>query len=84
MVHRVQIRRGAQKQLNRIQEEHRQRVIEAVYGLSEGPRPRNSRKLQGPEGYRLRVGDYRALYRVDDEAREVLVAEVWHRKRDYR
>ena len=84
MVYRVQIRRRAQKQLNRIQEEHRERIIEAVYALSKDPRPHNSRKLEGREGYRLRVGDYRALYRIDDETREVLVAEVWHRQRDYR
>jgi mRNA interferase RelE/StbE len=84
MVYRVQIRRRAQKQLNRIQEEHRERTIEAVYALSKDPRPRNSRKLEGREGYRLRVGDYRALYRVNDETQGVLVAEIWHRQRDYR
>lgn len=55
-----------------------------MYALSKDPRPRNSRKLEGREGYRLRIGDYRVLYRVDDETQGVLVAEIWHRQRDYR
>ncbi len=84
MAYRVGIRRGAQKQLDRIHAQHRQRIMESVFTLSEDPRPQGSRKLRGREGYRLRVGDYRVLYRIDDEAREVLIAEVWHRQRDYR
>jgi mRNA-degrading endonuclease RelE of RelBE toxin-antitoxin system len=41
-------------------------------------------KLEGREGRRLRVGDYRVLYRVDDNQQEVLILEVWHRQSDYR
>ncbi len=84
MAYRVDIRRRAQKQLNRIREDYRERIITAVYALSEDPRPRNSRKLQDREGHRLRVGDYRVLFTVDDDCREVFVAEVWHLQRNYR
>ena len=84
MAYRIEIRRSAQKQLNRIQEDDRERIITAVYALSDDPRPRNSRRLQNREGYRLRVGDYRVLYTLDDDREEVLVAEVWHRQRGYR
>lgn len=84
MAYRVEVRRRAQKQLTRIQEGDREGIISAVYALSEDPRPRNSRKLQDREGYRLRVGNYRVLYAINDARREVLVAEVWHRQRGYR
>ena len=85
MVYRVRIRRGAQKQLARIQPAYQRRIIEAIYTLAEDPRPfPQSVKLEGREGRRLRVGDYRVLYRVDDNQQEVLILEVWHRQSDYR
>ncbi len=84
MAYQVRIARNAQKQINRIQAENRERILEALLTLPEDPRPRNSKKLQGREGYRLRIGTYRVLYRIDDELSEILVAEVWHRQRDYR
>jgi mRNA interferase RelE/StbE len=59
-------------------------VIGAINVLAENPHPRNSRKPQNREGYRLRIEDYRVLYTVDDDRREEFVAEVWHRQRGYR
>ena len=85
MAYRIQVRRGAQKQLDRIDPRYRERIIEAVYKLSEDPKPfPASMKLEGREGRRLRVGNYRVLYRIDDRLSEVLVLEIWHRQRDYR
>lgn len=52
--------------------------------LAEDPRPRNCRKLQGREGWRIRVGDYRVIYEIDDTTREVLVVTLVHRKDIYR
>jgi mRNA interferase RelE/StbE len=78
------VRRRAQKQLTRIREDYRDRIITAVYALSGDLRPRNSRKLRDREGYRLRIGDYRVLYVVNVDRRQVLVAEVWHRQRGHR
>lgn len=56
----------------------------AIDALAEDPKPPGAIKLQGREGYRLRVGDYRVLYRVDDEAQEVLITRVGHRRNVYR
>ncbi len=84
MAYEVRISRNAQKQLRGIQAENRERILEVLLTLPGDPRPRNSKKLQGREGYRLRVGVYRILYRIDEGQREILVAEVWHRQRDYR
>jgi len=48
------------------------------------PRPSRCRKLTGRDGYRLRVGDYRVLYEVDDSDRAVVVLHVGHRSNVYR
>ncbi|MDP9410278.1 MAG: type II toxin-antitoxin system RelE/ParE family toxin [Actinomycetota bacterium] len=84
MAYRVLIRRKAQRQLDKIRREDRQRIIEAVFGLADDPRPRGTRSLRGQPGYRLRVGDYRAIYEVDDEALVVTILAVGHRRDVYR
>ena len=69
MPHEVGIRRKAQKQLARIQPQDRDRVGAAMYGLSEDPRPHDARKMRGTGGledWRLRVGDYRVVYRITE------------------
>ena len=75
----------AEKRLSRLPAREYERVLQAVVNLAEDPRPRNSRKLQGRVGWRIRVGgDYRAVYEIDDTAREVLVVALGHRKDIYR
>lgn len=62
-----------------------ERVLSAIRGLAEDPRPHpQSKNLQGREDRRLRVGSYRVIYAVDEERQEVYVVEVFHRQRDYR
>ena len=61
------------------------RILEVIDSLSENPRPRQSSKLKDTERtYRLRVGDYRVIYQIDDEIKEVIVFHVRHRKDVYR
>ncbi|MDQ3207136.1 MAG: type II toxin-antitoxin system RelE/ParE family toxin [Gemmatimonadota bacterium] len=48
------------------------------------PRPHGYEKLSGQEHYRVRQGDYRVVYSVDDETRTVLVVKVGHRRDVYR
>jgi mRNA interferase RelE/StbE len=83
--YRVSIARKAQKQLARFPASAQGRLEAAIMDLAHDPRPRRkSRKLSGSEDeWRLRVGDYRAVYAVDDEGREVVVLEVFHRQRGY-
>jgi mRNA interferase RelE/StbE len=61
------------------------RLIEKVKSLATQPRPLGSEKLAGrPNLYRVRQGNYRVIYSVDDEARVVDVVKVGHRKDVYR
>ena len=84
--YRVSIPRKTQKQINRFPASVRDRLEAAIRELADGPRPRRrSRKLSGAEDeWRLRVGDYRVIYAVDDEEREIIILEVFHRQRGYR
>ena len=84
MAYRVSIRRKAQKQLDAIQEQYRERIIAGVFALDEDPRPPGCRKLRGREEWRIRVGDYPAIYEIDDEAREVIILDIGHRRNIYR
>lgn len=80
----VRLTRKAEKQLARLPEEEYRRVSKALLGLENDPRPPNARKLQIREDYRLRIGVYRALYKIEDAQRAVLVTRVGHRRDVYR
>lgn len=61
------------------------RIDACILALAENPRPPGSRKMQGMEDtYRVRVGAYRVVYRIDDADRIVLVTRIGHRREVYR
>ena len=60
------------------------RITTAVESLGREPRPTGAVKLAGRDDYRIRVGDYRIVYAVDDTKRLVLVARIAHRREVYR
>jgi mRNA interferase RelE/StbE len=74
----------ADRQLERLDIEVHDRVLSVILALGDGSHPVGSAKLKGRDGYRVRIGDYRALYLVDAEAREVTVYRVAHRREVYR
>jgi len=60
------------------------KIAQALEALAQNPRSHHSIKLSGGEGYRLRVGDYRILYDIDDLAKKVIVYRIKHRREAYR
>jgi mRNA interferase RelE/StbE len=58
--------------------------LAAIDGLGDDPRPRGVTKLAGRDDLRIRLGDYRVVYAVDDNKRFVLVARIAHRREVYR
>ena len=84
MSYDLSINRRAQKQINRLPAEIRQRVRRSVLDLAQNPRPAGTRRLQGRAGWRIRIGDYRAIYEIDDERRVIEVLNVAHRRESYR
>ena len=82
-VYRVRFRsRSVRKELDGLDDETYLRIVAAIHRLRENPRPPSKKKLTGQEVYRIRLGDYRVLYSVDDKAKEVRIEAV--RKRDER
>ena len=59
-------------------------IRDAIRGLAESPRPTGCLKLTGREGWRLRVGDYRVVYEINDQEKSVTVLHVGHRRDVYR
>ena len=84
MSYEVLVEWRARKVVARLPQAVYDRVMRAIEDLAEDPRPRQNRQLQGSRARRLRVGDYRIVYDVDDDTLEVFVAEVWDRQRGYR
>lgn len=62
----------------------RERVGTAIESLAAEPRPRGVVKLAGRDDFRIRVGEYRIVYAVDDAEQVVLVARIAHRREAYR
>jgi mRNA interferase RelE/StbE len=84
-VHEVLLERGAEKDLNRLAPDLFQRVVVATRGLKNSTRPPGSKKLAGsPGGWRVRVGDYRIIYDIDDKTKCVRILRVRHRREVYR
>ncbi|MGH3981354.1 MAG: type II toxin-antitoxin system RelE family toxin [Pseudonocardiaceae bacterium] len=83
--YRVEITRDALRVLAKLDKPVRRRVQAAIDGLTEQPRPPGMIALQGlRRAYRLRVGDYRVIYTVDDSRLVVLVVDIGHRREIYR
>jgi len=82
--YKVQIKRTAQKQIDKLPLSVARRVVSKIRDLSDNPRPPGSRKIVGSENtWRIRVGNYRILYTVEDDILLVEVIRVRHRKDSY-
>jgi mRNA interferase RelE/StbE len=82
--YRVEILASAKRYLDRLTLILFQRVMAHTTALGEDPRPAGAQKMSGAERYRIRVGDYRIIYKVDDASRVVTVTQIGHRRDVYR
>lgn len=84
-MYRVFLLRAAEKDLSRLSARLFDRMLATIQALATDPRPHGCRKLTGSDtDWRIRVGDYRIVYEIDDAAREVRVNRVRHRREVYR
>jgi len=84
MPYTVYLKRSAEKELARLPAEIHDRVVKRLISLRDNPHPSGAKKLLGREGYRIRVGDYRILYVINEKERKVEVVSIAHRKEVYR
>ena len=80
----IEIKKSAAKEIEKLPKTMMLRVLEKIKGLSLEPRPLGCKKLSGDEKYRIRVGNYRILYSIEDDILVVYVVKVGHRREIYK
>ncbi len=82
--YKVLLKKSAAKELEKVPEKDRKKIIKNIRDLSLDPRPQGVKKLSGQEKYRIRQGNYRILYQIVDEELIIYVVGVGHRKDIFR
>lgn len=81
----VYLERSAERDLKRISKGEFSKIIAHIKSLTQNPRPIGCHKIIGSKGdWRIRVGDYRVIYEIDEKTKVVKVFKVKHRKEAYR
>lgn len=80
----ISLKKSAVKELGDIPKKELQKIIKKIQALSSDPRPQGSQKLSDKEQYRIRQGDYRVIYAIDDDSFAVHIIKVGHRREIYR
>lgn len=82
-MYRIVIEKYAEKQLAKISPPYFDKIVTAIQSLAENPRPHGYKKLKGRPGYRIRIGDYRVIYKIEDAVLTVYVIDIGNRKNIY-
>jgi mRNA interferase RelE/StbE len=83
--YKLSLKPSVEKDLRSLRKDLVTRIWARITALANNPFPKNVVKLTGAEQlYRIRVGEYRVIYTVDNQAREVIVQHVRHRREAYR
>ena len=84
-VYSLLFKRQVEKDFRKIDRRYRKKILYEIEGLKKLPRPSNSRKMTNTEiTYRLRVGDYRVIYQIDDDAKVITIFYVRQRQDAYK
>ena len=79
----IEIKKSAAKEIRKLPNEALKRVLSKIESLQSNPRPAGCKKLSGDEKYRIRVGVYRILYKIEEKKLIVYVVKVGHRREVY-
>ncbi|MGB3203883.1 MAG: type II toxin-antitoxin system RelE/ParE family toxin [Crinalium sp.] len=85
MTYQIELTKGALKQLKKLPTDIRERIDLKIQELAVNPRPDGVKKIEGDLSlYRIRIGDYRVIYQIQDDVLLVIVVKVKHRREVYR
>jgi len=84
MRYKIEIVPSAERQFRKIPSIIQGRITPKILSLENNPRPFGNQKLRDTSYYRLRIGDYRIIYAVNDETRMVKILDIGHRREVYR
>ncbi|MDP2919542.1 MAG: type II toxin-antitoxin system RelE/ParE family toxin [Dehalococcoidia bacterium] len=83
-MYRIELRRKAQRSLDRLSKADFEAVISDIKKLADSPRPRGVEKIKSAGLWRIRRGDYRVVYSIDDNQKTITVLRIGHRREIYR
>lgn len=83
-VYSIFIKKSAVRELEVLAKKDLPKVLERIEALAENPRPTGAEKLAGVELWRIRQGEYRIVYSIEDNALTVWIVKVGHRREVYR
>ena len=78
--YKITIRKSAVKELEEIPGKELRKIVGCIQSLAQNPRPHGSQKLSGQEQYRVRQGDYRIVYSIDDKDSIIDIVKIGHRR----
>lgn len=78
------VKKSAERELRSLPKADLRRVTDRILDLAQDPRPPGHEKLSGQEHYRIRQGDYRVVYAIDDDHRVITIVKIGHRREVYR
>ena len=83
-IYKVLLERRAERDLNNLETALRKRAVEKLLSLKNNPRPPIAKKLEGSKSaWRIRIGDWRIIYEINDSLKEVSVFRIKHRSKGY-
>ena len=82
--YRLEIAPSAAKELSQIPRKDLRRIVARIQALADDPHPPGGQKLCAQEKYRIRQGDYRVLYEIEDDVLVVYIVKIAHRRDVYR
>ena len=83
-MYRIELRRKAQRSLDRLPKGDFNAIVGAMKDLANTPRPKGVEKIKAAGLWRIRQGDYRIVYSVDDSQKTVTILRIRHRREIYR
>lgn len=83
-MYKIELRRHAQRSLDKLPRKDFDKIIEDIKQLAETPRPKGIEKIKNTGLWRIRRGDYRIVYSIDDSDRLVTILRIGHRREIYR
>jgi len=82
--YKILLRKSAARELDKLPAKELKRIVDRIQGLATNPRPPGAEKLSGDDRYRIRQGNYRIIYSIQDAELTVWVVKIGHRRDVYR
>lgn len=82
--YKIRIKPSAVKELEKLPKKALQKIVTKIKSLSDDPRSPGCEKLSGEEKYRIRQGNYRIVYAIEDDILVIFVVKIGHRRDVYK